>query len=127
MEDLESDGEPIDFYAICDLMDIRPSKLDEILGNSMLEGIIDMDEEGYIYTTDLGIKSLYFDKKVKKSEKKFKSFLKCLSTEELKDFMNLCDDFVDGIDSVEDLKSLEDIDVEIYEEEEKETPPETVE
>lgn len=93
LETLEADGESVDFYSICDLMDVRPSKLDEVLGKSMLQGIIDIDEEGYFYTTDLGAKSLYYDKKEEKNEKKFRSFLKCLNTNELREFLDMCGGF----------------------------------
>ena len=121
MEELESDGILIDFFNVCDTMDIRPSKLDELIGNSMLNGLIDMDEEGYLYTTEFGIKSLYADKKIKKSDKKFRKFLKCLSTEELQEFISMCDEFpID--EEYEDYEEYEDfaddIDVEIFEDEE---------
>ena len=99
IESLRMADENADFYSVCNIMDVRPSKLDKIVSDAVVKGIADIGEDSFLCVTDVGYKSLCTGKKDRKEEKKFMRFLECLSTQELKDFMELCDDFtVNGED-----------------------------
>ena len=140
ISEMESDGDLPDFYALCDCLDIRPSKLDKLISKSVANEYIDIGDDGNVFLTDFGDRCLYRTKVSDKSEKKFRKFLKALNAEELEDFMDMCVDFCDYEDmmaeipegeevlpSDEDFEALAEESVETEESTETEIVPETEE
>lgn len=85
------------FFELCDCLDIKPSKLDEVLSSLVEKGLIDFsfDEETldtYLLTEN-GRKYINSTKAVRKSEKKFREFLSALSAKELKEFFELSNSY----------------------------------
>ena len=95
INDFENDGEMADFYSLCDALDIKPSKLDKIIAECALKGLLDIGEDGDVFLTDFGDRCLFKNKESEKSDKKFRKFLQTLNSGELEEFMDLCDSFYD--------------------------------
>lgn len=100
----------VSFYELCEYMDVKPSKMDKILIKLIAEGLvgcaIDEDEiETYTLTED-GNKYFNANKAAKKSEKRFREFLNCLSNDELKEFIGLAGNLVE--DTAEEAVAEQD-------------------
>ena len=83
-----------DYLTICNDFDFRPSELEYHVNNLLDNKLVyENEEETAIMLTDLGHKLVNRTKKQAKMEKKFMTFLDCLTPSELNEFYLLCQSF----------------------------------
>ena len=111
-----SEFEFMDFYGLCDWLDLKPSKLDESLCVLDCLGLIDYDgeEEDYIVLSPLGERYMGTSKSEKKADKKLREFLDSLTEEELQEFCDMCSYLMYDEDMPVDAEN--DFEIEIVEE-----------
>ena len=88
----------MDFYSLCEWLDMKPSKLDECLDVLDCFELIDYeasDDALLIRLTPMGERLCGTSKKEKKADKQLMKFLASLSDEELEEFCDMCTEVLD--------------------------------
>lgn len=95
----------IDFLKLCRILDMKPSKLNEMLTDLSKNKLVTYQDDN-IELTDLGerfaIKESYGNKK----DKKFKSFISVLTDEDFEEFCSLCKNVKSDIKEIPDFPNV---------------------
>ena len=93
--ELDESLDGTDRLSVCGALDMRPSEYDARVAEAVEAGLLQEREDGSVFLTENGRKCLVYNKADKRSEEKFKKFLKVLSKDELNDLMSMVDTVVD--------------------------------
>lgn len=84
-------------YALCAELDLRPAKLEKALATLAKKGLVEIaDETSLVTATGTGVVTALKTKAARRSEDKFRKFLKALDDEELLEFCRLCSELKGG-------------------------------